>query len=154
MHSISSVKSLPVCRRRLSKKDPLYYLSFPFPGDAPWNIWAKNNNTCKGPRVLHPYQVSSNPFGGLCRRSWKCNKRPHIVNLSTMCHLFDGSARAPFLFTDRPEKHQLSRGRWDLALCQVSLNSVQRFQRSQKCLSQLGAGSSSCFFRSARKNTN
>ena len=33
----------------------------------------------------------------------------------------------PFLFSDRPEKHKLGRGRWDFASCQVSLNSVQRF---------------------------
>ena len=40
----------------------------------------------------------------------------------------------PSCFSDRPEKHKLGRGHWDLASCQVSLNSVQRFQRrSQKC---------------------
>ena len=38
-------------------------------------------------------------------------------------------------FTDWPEKHKLGRGRLDLAFCQVSLNSIQRFQRSRKCLS-------------------
>ena len=38
-------------------------------------------------------------------------------------------------FSDRPEKHKLGRGRWDLASCQVSLKYVQQFQRrSQKCL--------------------
>ena len=42
-----------------------------------------------------------------------------------------------FLFTHRPEKHKLGRGCWYLASCQVSLNSVQRFQRRKwKCLSQ------------------
>ena len=35
-------------------------------------------------------------------------------------------------FSDRPEKHKLGRGRWDLAPCQVSLNSVQRFQRRSR----------------------
>ena len=40
----------------------------------------------------------------------------------------------PSCFSDRPEKHKLGRGRWDLASCQVSLNSLQRFQRrSRKC---------------------
>ena len=40
----------------------------------------------------------------------------------------------PSCFSDRPEKHKLGRGRWDLASYQVSLNSVQRFQRrSWKC---------------------
>ena len=43
----------------------------------------------------------------------------------------------PSCFSDRPEKHKLGRGHWDLASCQVSLNSVQRFQRrSRKCLNQ------------------
>ena len=114
---------------------------------------------------------------------WLGNKRPkgpHIVHLSTMCHLFEESARAailflffligskntnlvedieillpvkfrsiqissfrgevenvsaiqrpgrPCCFSDWPEKHKLGRGRWDLASCQVSLNSNQRFQR-------------------------
>ena len=40
----------------------------------------------------------------------------------------------PSCFSDRLEKHKLGRGRWDLAFCQVSLNSVQWFQRrSRKC---------------------
>ena len=38
------------------------------------------------------------------------------------------------VFPIRPKKHILGRGRWDLASCQVSLNSVQWFQkRSRKC---------------------
>ena len=41
----------------------------------------------------------------------------------------------PSCFSNRPEKHKLGKGHCDLASCQVSLNSVQRFQRrSQKCL--------------------
>ena len=39
----------------------------------------------------------------------------------------------PSCFSDRPEKHKLDKGCWVLASCQVSLNSVQRFQRSRKC---------------------
>ena len=35
-------------------------------------IWPKNNNTCKGPWVLHPYQVSSKSIKRFWRRSWKC----------------------------------------------------------------------------------
>ena len=57
----------------------------------------------------------------------------------------------PSCFSDRPEKHTLGRGRWDLASCQVSLNSVQPFQtRSRKCLSQSEARAAILFFRSAR----
>ena len=56
------------------------------------------------------------------------------------------------VFPNRPEKHKLGRGRCDLASCQVSLNSVQRFQRrSRKCLSQSEARAAILFFRSARK---
>ena len=137
-------------------------------------------------------------------RYYKKNKRPkgsHIVHLSTMCHLFDGLARAailffsigpentnlvedveillpvkfrwipfsdfrgevenvsanqrpgpPSCFSDRPEKHKVGRGHWDLASCQVPLNSVQRFQRrSRKCLSQSEATVAILFFRSAQK---
>ena len=40
----------------------------------------------------------------------------------------------PSCFSDQPEKYKLGRGHWDIASYQVSLNSVQRFQRrSRKC---------------------
>ena len=55
-------------------------------------------------------------------------------------------------FSDRPKKHKLGRGRWDLASCQVSLNSYQQFQRrTRKCLNQSEATAAILFFRSARK---
>ena len=61
--------------------------------------------------------------------------------------------RRKFLFTHQPEKHKLGERRWDLASCQVSLNSVQRFQRrSRKCLSQSEARAAILFFRSALKH--
>ena len=64
-------------------------------------------------------------------------KGPHIVHLSTMCHLFDRSARAVIFIYSSDWKTQLGRRCWDLASCQISLNPVQQFQRrSQKCLSQ------------------
>ena len=43
-------------------------------GSAPGRIWPKNNNTCKGPWVLHPYQVSSKSIWRFWRRSRKCEK--------------------------------------------------------------------------------
>ena len=53
----------------------------------------------------------------------------------------------------RAPKHKLGRGRWDLTSCQVSLNSLQRFQRkSRKFLNQSEARRPSCFFLSARKH--
>ena len=58
----------------------------------------------------------------------------------------------PSCFSDRLEKHKPGRGRWDLASCQVSLNSVQWFQRrSRKCLSKSEARAALLLFRSARK---
>ena len=61
----------------------------------------------------------------------------------------------PSCFSDRPKNHKLGRGRWDLASCQVSLNSVQRFQRrSRKCLSQSEARAAILFFPISPKNTN
>ena len=61
-------------------------------------------------------------------------------------------SRQTFLFTPRPKKHKLGRGRWDLASCQFSLNSVQRFQRKcRKCFSQSEARAAILFFQSAQK---
>ena len=58
-------------------------------------------------------------------------------------------------FFDWPEKHKLSRGRWNLASCQVSLDSVQRFQRRrQKCLNKSEVWRSSWVFFVGPKNTN
>ena len=57
--------------------------------------------------------------------------------------------------SDRPEKHKLGRGLWDLASCQIRLNSIQQFQSSsRKCLSQSEDRVTILFFRSTRKNTN
>ena len=58
----------------------------------------------------------------------------------------------PWLPFWSPEKRKLGRGHWPLASSQVSLNSVQRFQRIfRKCLSQSEARAAILFFRSARK---
>ena len=58
------------------------------------------------------------------------------------------------VFLISPENTNLVEDVVDLASCQVSFNSVQRFQRSQKCLSQSEARAAILFFRSAQKNTN
>ena len=56
------------------------------------------------------------------------------------------------VFPIGPIKTKLGRGRWDLVSCQVSLNSVQRFQRkSWKCLNISEARTAILFFRLARK---
>ena len=71
MHSVCC-RSLPVWRRRLLKKGTPCDQFLPRPGSAPGRIWPKNNNTCKGPWVLHPYQVSSKSIKRFWIRSWKC----------------------------------------------------------------------------------
>ena len=78
----------------------------------------------------------------------------HISCTWVQCATFlRNRSRQTFFFTHRPEKHKLGRERWDLASCQVSLNSVQRFQRrSQKCLSQSEATAAILFFWSALKH--
>ena len=43
-------------------------------GTTVWQIWTKNNNTCRGPWVLHSYQVSSKSLQWFWRRSRKCEK--------------------------------------------------------------------------------
>ena len=70
MHSVCRC-SLPVWRGSFLKKVTPCDLFWPRPGSAPGGIWPKNNNTCKGQWVLHPYQVSSKSIKRFWRRSWK-----------------------------------------------------------------------------------
>ena len=86
----------------------------------------------------------------------KNNKRPkgpHIVHLSTMCHLVDGSAMAAVLFFWSIGKHKLVKGYWDLASCHVPSHFVQRFQRRSKNVStNQRLGWPSCFFDRAEQH--
>ena len=59
------------------------------------------------------------------------------------------------VFSDQPEKHKLGRGRWDVDSRQVSLNSIQQFQRRiRKCFSRSEARTVILFFPIGPKNTN
>ena len=49
--------------------------------------------------------------------------------------------------------HILGRGCWDLASCQLSLNSLQQFQRSRKCLSKSKARAAIYCIQIGMKNT-
>ena len=70
-----------------------------------------------------------------------------------MCHLLTDWPGQPSCFSDRPKKHKLGRGHWDLSSYQVSLQAVQQFQRrSWKCLSQSEARVAILLFRSAEKH--
>ena len=96
---------------------------------------------------------ATSPFLHLNKYINKRPKGPHIVHLSTMCHLFDRSARVVIFINSSAWKTQLGRRCWDLASCQISKNSVQQFQRSQKCLSQSWAMVAIFFLPIGPKNT-
>ena len=68
MHSVCHC-SLPVWRRSFLKKGTPVTYFYPALDPPP-----KNNNTCKGPWVLHAYQVSSKSIKRFWRRSRKCEK--------------------------------------------------------------------------------
>ena len=100
-------------------------------------ISPKNTNSEKDVEILLPVKFRWIPFSGF---------RGEVENVSA-----NQRPGRPSCFSDRPEKHKLGRGRWDLASCQVSLNSVQRFQRrSRKCLSQSEARAAILFYKSAQ----
>ena len=84
------------------------------------------------------FLTSFSEFRSAVTESWKC--------------LSQSEARAAILFFRMARKHILGRGLWDLTSCQVSLNSVQRFQRrSWKYLRQSDAREAIWFFWSAWK---
>ena len=98
----------------------------------------KKHKLGRGVEILLPVKFRWIPFSGF---------RGEVENVSA-----NQRPGRPSCFSDRPKKHKLGRGRWDLASCQVSLNSVQRFQRrSRKCLSQSEDRAAILFFWSARK---
>ena len=106
-------------------------------GHLVFPIGPKNVNLVEDIEILLPVKFHWIPFSGFREvENVSANQRPG----------------RPSCFSDRSEKHKLGRGRWDLASCQVSLNSIQPFQRrSRKCLSQSEARAAILFFRSARK---
>ena len=88
-----------------------------------FSIGPKNTNKIKDIDISLPVKFRWIPLSGL---------RGEVENVS--------DNRRPgghLVFPDRPEKHKLGRGHWDLTSCHVSFNSVQRFKRrSWKCISQ------------------
>ena len=98
----------------------------------------KNTNLVEDVEILLPVEFRWIPF---------CGFRGEVENVSA-----NHRPGRPSCSSDWSEKHKLGRGRWDLASCQVSLNSVKWLQRrSRKCLSQSEARAAILFFRSARK---
>ena len=108
-------------------------------GHLVFPISPKNTNLVEGVEILLPVKLHWIPFSGF---------REEVDNVSATQR-----PGRPSCFSDQPEKHELGRGRWDLASCKVSLNSVQQFQRrSHKCLTQSEAGRPSCFSDQPKKH--
>ena len=111
-------------------------------GHLVFSIGPKNINLVDDVEILLPVKFRWIPFSGF---------RGEVENVSA-----NQRPGRPSCFFDLPKKHKLGKGRWYLASCQVSLNSVQRFQRrSRKYLSKLEARAAILFFFSiGLKNTN
>ena len=95
-------------------------------------IGPKNTNLAEDIKILLPVKFRWILFSGFKRgvENGSANQRPG----------------RPSCFSDRPEKYKLGRGRWDLASCQVSLNSVQWFREEVEIFSvNQRPGQSSCF---------
>ena len=82
-------------------------------GHLVFPIGQKNTNLVEDDEILLPVKFRWIPFGGF----------REVENISA-----NQSPGRPSFFYDRPVKSKLGRGSWDLASCQVSLNSIQRFQ--------------------------
>ena len=101
-------------------------------------IGPKNTNLVEDVEILLPVKFRWIPFSSF---------RGEVENVSA-----NQRPGRPSCFSNGPKKHKLGRGHWDLASCQVSLNSVQWFQRRRrKCLSQSEARAAILFFQSAYK---
>ena len=101
-------------------------------------IGPKNTNLVEDVEILLPVKFRRIPISGF---------RGEVDNVSA-----NQRPGRPFCFSDRPKNHKLGRGRWDLASCQVSLNSVPWFQRRSVSANQR-PGRQSCFS-DGPKNTN
>ena len=99
-------------------------------------IGQKNTNLAEDVGILLTVKFRWIPFSGFRRdvENVSANQRPGRPSGRLSC------------LSNRTEK-QFGRGNWDLASCHVSLNSVQRFQRSWKSLSQSEARAAILLFR-------
>ena len=87
-------------------------------GHLVFPIGPKNTNLVEDVEILLPVKFLWIPFSGF---------REEVGNVSA-----NQRPGRPSCFSDRLEKHKLGTGRWDLAFCQVSLNTVQRFHRRSR----------------------
>ena len=104
--------------------------------------------SCEAQSTSQRFTRDQCPFISQCKRKQEAQRATYCApEYNVRATFLRNWSRQIFLFTDRPEKHKLGRGPWDLASCQVLLNSVQRFQRrSKKSLSQSEARAAILFF--------
>ena len=106
-------------------------------GGLVFAIGPKNTILVKDVEILLPVKFCWISFSGF---------EGEVENVST-----NQRQGQPSCFSDRPKKHKLGKDCWDLASCQVSLNSVQQLQRRSQSLSQSKARVAILFFWSAPK---
>ena len=99
----------------------IYYVNERTPPIMPIEYVSEDNNLAmvKDMQNLKPqykmplkrrFKITSYMFKRFNSATSRANKRPkgpHIVHLSTMCHLFDGLARAAILFFRLAQKTQI-----------------------------------------------
>ena len=81
-------------------------------------ISLKNTNLVEDVEILLPVKFLRIPLSGF---------REEVENVSA-----NQTPGRPSCFSDRPEKHKRGRGHWDLASCQVSLNSATVSEKKSK----------------------
>ena len=109
-------------------------------GHLVFPIGPKNTNLVEDVEILLPIKFRWIPFSGF---------RGEVENVSA-----NQRPGRPSCFSDRPEKHKLGRGHWDLASCQVSLNSVQRSEEKSKMSQPIRGQGGHLVFPIGPKNTN
>ena len=92
-------------------------------GHLVFPIGPKNTNLVEDVEILLPVKFRWILFSGF---------RGEVENVSA-----NQRPGRPFCLSDWPEKQKLCTGRWDLASCQISLNSVQQFQRRSRICKKL-----------------
>ena len=95
-------------------------------GHLVFPIGPKNTNLVEDVAILLPVKFHWIPFSG---------SRGEVENVSA-----NQRPGRPSYFSDRHEKHKLGRRHWDLASCQVSLNSVKWFLRRSRKMWKVNDG--------------
>ena len=83
---------------------------------------------------------------------FRADRKNKMAAFDWLRHFPLQSKGSHLVFSDRPEKHKLCRGHWDLASCQVSLNSILRFLEEKSKMSQPIRGH--LVFSTGQKKTN